>query len=83
MTIFGISMLDIYGISVIVSFYTEFTSILGNIVNYLTNTHFYSVLTGLFSSKTEIEKPSSILGSINKDTTRIETRNENNSKISD
>ena len=62
MSIFGISILDFYGISFLVSFYTEFTSIIGNIVNYLTNTHFYIVLSGLFGSKVEVKQPTNILG---------------------
>lgn len=53
MTIFGISILDIYGISFISAFFTEFISIFGNIVKYLTQTQFYSVVSGLFASKIE------------------------------
>jgi len=88
MTIFGISILDFYGLSFIASFYTEFTSLLGNMVNYLTNTHFYTVLSGLFTSKIEVVQPTKeILGvrTIDSNSTTIETGNEtsfkNNSKI--
>jgi hypothetical protein len=63
MTIFGISILDFYGLSFIASFYSEISSLLGNVVNYLTNTHFYTVLSGLFSSKVESKQASkTILG---------------------
>jgi hypothetical protein len=54
MTIFGISILDLYGISFLASFYTEFITVLGNIINYLTNTHFYTTLFGLSNYKADI-----------------------------
>jgi hypothetical protein len=38
MTIFGISILEIYGISFIAAFFTELGSVLANVVNYLANT---------------------------------------------
>jgi hypothetical protein len=87
MTIFGISILDFYGLSFLASFYSEFTSLIGNVVNYLTNTHFYTVLSSLFTTKVEVKQPSSILGmrEINSSSTGNETRNETgiqkNSKI--
>lgn len=81
MTIFGISLLDVYGISIIAKFYLEFVSILGNIINYLTHTHFYAVLSGLWASKVEIKEPSNVLGlgTNNKNA----TGSENSSKIND
>jgi hypothetical protein len=90
MTIFGISILDFYGLSFLASFYSEITSVVGNIVNYLTNTHFYSVLSGLFSSKVDVKQPSKTilgLGTTDSSSTGNETRNENsiakNSKINE
>nr|YP_009487263.1 hypothetical protein [Russula foetens]AWB36165.1 hypothetical protein [Russula foetens] len=90
MAIFGISVLDFYGLSFLASFYTELTSIVGNIVNYLTNTHFYNVLAGLFSSKIEVKQASKEilrLGTTDPISTGNETRNENsvqkNSKINE
>ena len=71
--------MDFYGISFIASFYTEIISILGNITTYLTNTHFYSVLSGLFGSKVEIDKPTNILRSIDKSSNGVQENN----KISD
>jgi len=79
MAIFGISVLDFYGISFIASFYSEFIYIIGNTITYLTSTHFYSVLSGLFGSKVEIEKPTNILRSNNQSSTRSEANN----KVSD
>ncbi len=51
MSIFGISMLDIYGLSIITAFVIEISFITGNVLNYLTNTHFYTVISGLFGLK--------------------------------
>jgi hypothetical protein len=79
MTIFGISILDIYGFSVIANFYLEFISILGNIINYLTHTNFYTILSGLWATKVEIKEPSSILRTNNKNA----TGSESSSKIND
>jgi hypothetical protein len=85
MSIFGISILDFYGLSFIASFYSEFTSLFGNLVNYLTNTHFYNVLSGLFVSKEVIQPSKNILGLGTSDSisTRSETNSENNSKINE
>jgi hypothetical protein len=79
MTIFGISFLDFYGITFIASFFTEISFILGNIVNYLTGTHFYSVISGLFGTKVEIDKPTNVMRPINQNS----TRSESHSKVSD
>lgn len=83
MTIFGISILDFYGVSFLISFYTEITYIVGNIINYLTHTHFYNVLSDLFGSKVEIKQLTNILRmrTNNSSSTGSETSNESNSKI--
>jgi hypothetical protein len=85
MSIFGISILDFYGLSFIASFFTEFTSVVSSLVNYLTNTHFYSVLSGLFSQKVEVKPSTNILGmgTNNNSSTGSETSIENNSKINE
>jgi len=85
MTIFGISILDFYGVTFLISFYTEITSIVGNIINYLTHTQFYNVLSGLFTSKIEVKQPTSILGmrTNNSSSTGSQTSNESNSKINE
>ena len=85
MSIFGISILNFYGLSFIASFYSEFTSLVGNLVNYLTNTHFYSVLSGLFGQKVDVKPATNILGmgTNNNSSTGSETSIENNSKINE
>jgi hypothetical protein len=54
MTIFGISLFDNFGIDFISNFLNEIRLILASIVGYFANTHFYSVIAGLFSSKEDI-----------------------------
>jgi len=84
MSIFGISILDFYGISFLVSFYTELTSIVGNVINYLTNTHFYETLAGLFSNKVEkVENPSKFQFNLNERTSNETNGVSKNSKIND
>jgi len=51
MSIFGISLLDNFGFEFVSNFIIEMKIIIGNIVNYLTNTHFYNYLTELFYNK--------------------------------
>jgi hypothetical protein len=83
--------MDFYGLTFLASFYTEITSVIGNIVNYLTNTHFYNVLSGLFASKEEVKQQSSSsilgLGTTDSSSARNETRSETsvpkNSKINE
>jgi hypothetical protein len=72
--------MDFYGISILSSLYTEIVSITGNIINYLTNTHFYSVLSSLFTSKVEIDTPTKPVRIIHQKTTGNETGAEINSK---
>ena len=84
MSIFGISILDFYGISFLVSFYTELTSIVGNVINYLTNTHFYDTLAGLFENKVEkVENPSKFQFNLNERTSNETNGVSKNSKIND
>lgn len=59
MAIFGISILEFYGLSFISALFAELDNILGNIIWYIQNTYFYSVLAGIFTTKVEIE-PTSI-----------------------
>ena len=54
MAIFGISLFDNFGIDFISKFLNEIRFITASIVGYFTNTHFYSVIAGLFSSKEDI-----------------------------
>lgn len=56
MSIFGISMLDIYGLSIISAFITEITEVTGNIVSYLSNTKFYTIISGFLGFKVESPK---------------------------
>ena len=58
MSIFGISMLDIYGINIITNLFYEITQIIGNVIKYLSNTQFYIFLNNLFTNKIE-SNPSS------------------------
>jgi hypothetical protein len=46
MSIFGISMMDLYGLSIFSALFAEVTQITGNIINYLSNTKFYNYLIG-------------------------------------
>jgi hypothetical protein len=69
MSIFGISLLDNFGFEFVSNFMIEMKVITGNIINYLTNTQFYSYLNQLFSNKEDI--PSS--DSSNKTRSMIKT----------
>ena len=51
MTIFGISLLDNFRIDFISKFLNEIRFVTASIVEYFTNTYFYSVIAGLFTSK--------------------------------
>ena len=89
MSIFGISLLDNIGIEFLSNFIIEMKIIIGNIVNYLTNTQFYNYLTELFSNKPSNEttnKNGSIVSENKRQTIGSEqsiTKSETNSKISD
>jgi hypothetical protein len=58
-TIFGISLIDNFGLDFISNFFKEIKFIIGNIVDYLTNTQFYLYLNKLFSNKELNEVPTS------------------------
>gem|GEM_PF-1599168 len=45
-SIFGISMMDLYGLSIFSALFAEITQITGNIISYLRNTKVYSYLIG-------------------------------------
>lgn len=51
MSIFGISMFDIYGFDIFYNLFKELNSIFSSMIDYLTNTHFYSILKNLFENK--------------------------------
>lgn len=82
MSIFGISMMDLYGLSIFSALFAEVTQITGNIINYLSNTKFYNYLIGWFGYKVEtptrIESPIKIQSEV----PRIEERITRNPKIS-
>lgn len=59
MSIFGISMVDIYGINIFENLFKEIKSISTHVVNYLSNTHFYNVLISIFK-KEDIEIPKTV-----------------------
>jgi hypothetical protein len=82
MSIFGISMMDIYGLSILSALFAEIAQITGNIVNYLSNTKFYSIISGYLGYK--IETPTRVESSskIQPEIPRIEERVTRNSKIS-
>jgi hypothetical protein len=94
-SIFGISLLDNFGMEFISNLFKEIKIILGNTVNYLTNTNFYIFLNKLFSNpSSEIESKSnsreSMIKEISHETTRNESKtsesirpNNRNSKISE
>jgi hypothetical protein len=83
MSIFGISMLDIYGLSFITAFFAELTTITGNIINYLSNTKFYSYLGSLFGHKVTPIKETSTMISINSNSTGVQTESKGINKVTD
>jgi hypothetical protein len=54
MSIFGISLLENFGLEFISNFMKELKFVLGNTLDYLTSTHFYKYLTVIFSKKGEV-----------------------------
>jgi hypothetical protein len=84
MSIFGISMLDFYGLSFISVFLAEISSITGNIINYLSNTKFYSYLAGLLTTKV-VETPTKIesMNRIDSSTTKVQTASKGINKVSE
>lgn len=87
MSIFGISMLDFYGLSFISAFIAELTSITGNIINYLSNTRFYSYLAGLLGHKViPVKESSTKMGSmigIDSSSTKLSKEVETNNRLSE
>lgn len=90
MSIFGISMFDIYGFDIFYNLFKEINFIFSNIIDYLSNTHFYLILKNLFNlKKVEDEFPSKSnknengsLGSINTASNEISNGNNENKTIS-
>jgi hypothetical protein len=83
MSIFGISMIDLYGLSIFSAFFTEISEITANILNYLTTTKFYAIISGYFGYK--IEKPTKI-GPMNRtdsSATGVSKEIEGKSRVSD
>lgn len=91
LSIFGISMWDIYGTDIFYNFFKELSSISGNIFDYLSTTHFYSILKNFFEK--EVEKESEFpdetsenetksLGSNNTSSQKISSGNNENQTIS-
>ena len=91
MSIFGISLLDNLGFEFLTHFFKEMKIITWNVVDYLTNTHFYQYLSKLLSSEEETSNKStnkngSIISRNSEETIRSEEnirKSETNSKISD
>jgi hypothetical protein len=81
MSIFGISMLDIYGLSIISAFCSEILHISANIATYLSSTKFYGLITGFLGYKIDIPTKIESLRTINKSSTRNETASKQISKI--
>jgi hypothetical protein len=91
-SIFGISLLENFGIEHIQHLFNEIRFIIGNIIDYLTNTHFYNYLTELFSNKEDnsSNEKTNQSGSLTKENRRQTIgseesigKSEGNSKISD
>ena len=78
-TIFGISLLDNFGIEFLELFLREIRIVIGNIIDYLTNTHFYKYLTKLFSREDEASsKETNKNGSMMESNIGKTSRNEEN-----
>lgn len=60
-------MIDIYGLSIFSAFFAEISFITGNIINYLSNTKFYGIISGFLGYK--FETPKTRMGSIDKSST--------------
>ena len=60
LSIFGISLIDNFGINVISNFLYEIKLVTASIVGYLTGTHFYSFLSTIFSTKEISSNPEKI-----------------------
>jgi len=84
MSIFGISMLDIYGINILTNLFNEITHVITNITKYLTNTQFYNALSDLFGSK-KVESSSKVRPMIfvDRETKELPTESKESSKVSE
>lgn len=80
MSIFGISMFDIYGFDIFYNLFKEIYSIFSNMRDYLSNTHFYSILKNLFDKK-EVEESFSSKSNTNENGS-LRSNNDNSSEIS-
>jgi hypothetical protein len=80
MSIFGISMFDIYGFDIFYNFFKEIYSIFSYMRDYLSNTHFYSILKNLFDKK-EVEDSFSSKSNTNENGS-LRSNNDNSSEIS-
>lgn len=90
MSIFGISLIDNFGFDFISNFLREIRVIISSIAEYLSNTHFYSFITGLFYSKNVTNPEQSMIKENSWQTTKTQERtsenigqNNRNSKISE
>ena len=89
MGIFGISLIDNFGLDFITNFITEIKVIAYSITNYLSNTHFYSFIASLFSKKEEVTKEAEVSlreRSVSGESSRNESKigeSKRNSKISE
>lgn len=88
MTIFGISLLENIGVEFIQNLFKEIRFILVNIIDYLSNTHFFAYLNKLFSGKEDIlpSKETNKIGSMSKEHTNNEwktSESKGNPKISE
>jgi hypothetical protein len=59
-TIFGISVIDTFGLGFMINFLKEIRLITSNIVTYLSETQFYSFIASLFSSKENVTSPTKV-----------------------
>jgi hypothetical protein len=91
MAIFGMSVMDNFGLDFLNNFFMELKIVLGNTVDYLTNSRFYSYLNKLFTnevttSEKTIDNKRTMIEENKTNTTRNEYpngQNQRNSKISD
>jgi hypothetical protein len=79
MSIFGISMIDIYGLSIFSAFFAEISYLTSNIITYLSNTKFYALISGILGYK--IESSSTKMGSMNRTDQSSTTSKESNKII--
>jgi hypothetical protein len=82
MSIFGISMMDLYGLSIFSALFAEISQITGNIINYLSNTKFYNYLIGWLGYKVEMPTKIEPMRTIQPKASEIEERITRNPKIS-